>query len=163
MATYYKHSHGCGSGYVDSYIKISKNDQGGTVAVRVRYGWMGDGKLEYDLSCTLFPVSGPYNVLRIDRFADIKTTTEHKADTYFDMYIFDEVLETEWLKYPIDDIPIGLYMGNGCRSTEKFQLQLNRNKTILSEETNPSLEKIINIIDGLKYEKITEAEYLQLL
>lgn len=159
MAVYYQHSHGCGSGYVDSYIKLDPDNK---LSIRLRYGWMGDERLNYNLLCTLLPISKPYNMLRVDQFTELckDGNKEHKEDAYFDTYIFDDVLETEWLKYPIDDIPIGLYMGNGCRSTEKFQLQMNVNKSVVSSiDKDSPLQKIIRIIDGLKYEIITEEQY----
>lgn len=155
MNRYYRHAHGCGSGYVDALLKIEPENK---VMIDLSYGWMGDEKLRYTLSSTLLPVSGPYHIIRVESFND--TESEHKLDAYFDTYIFNEVLDTEWFKYPMDDVPIGLYIGNGCRSTEKFQLQMFKNETVVSQiPKHTKLNKVVKILNGLKYESIDEEKY----
>ena len=155
MTTYYRHAHGCGSGYVDSLIKIEPENK---VTINFSYGWMGDEKLKYELACTLLPVHKPYHIIRIDSFHD--GTSEHKNNAYFDTYIFNEVLNTEWSMYSIDDVPIGLYFGNGCRSIHKFQLQMFKNNSVISNvPKHTKLSKIVKLLNGLKYEIILELEF----
>lgn len=159
MARYFRHDHECGSGYVDALIKLEPDNN---VTIDLRYGWMGDEKLRYTLLCTFLPVSGPYHIIKVNSFDDGKT--EHKLDAYFDTYIFEQVLDTEWLKYPMDDVPIGLYMGNGCRSTERFQLQMFNNTRIISGvNKHTKLSKVVKILNGLKYEAVSANEYQKLI
>lgn len=162
MSTYYHHSHGCGSGHVHSSIKIDSDNK---ATIKLKYGWMCDERLCYEMMCTLFHTDGPYHIIKVNEFMET-TETENKithADAYFDTYIFEKPLDTEWMKFPIDDIPIGLYMGNGCHSTEKFQLQIFENREVVSDVytvfKDDRLKKVIKILNGLKYELSTEEIY----
>lgn len=159
MTTYYKHNSSCGSGYDSSYIKIEPDNK---VTINLRWGWMGQGRTNCDLECTLYPISGPYHIIKVNKFTELfkDENKVHNKDAYFDTYIFNEVLETEWCKYPMEDIPIGLYIGNGCQSNEKFQLQLFDNKTVMCGVTKDDpLKHIVYKLNGSKYEIMKEDDY----
>lgn len=174
---YYRHSDGCGSGRTTSYIRIentqnkNKNNENNQikdeqkehgnkkkVEIYIDYNWMGSKRLKYKMIGTLFPISNHYNIIKIESFDDGKEV--QIVDAYFDTYIFNETLNTEWAAYPFSDIPISLYLGNGCSSTEKFQLHLSLNTFVQNNiPKHGFLTKIIKVLNGLKYETIEEKEY----
>lgn len=159
MNKYYKHGHRCGSGYLDCLLKVEPENK---ITIYFSFGWMGDDRIKCEMSCTLLPVSGPYYIIRVDIFKENinGNDLEHELKAYFDTYIFNEILDTEWCKYPIDDVPIGLYAGNGCMSTEIFQIQMFHNKTVLDNVSdNEKFGKVIKLMNGLKYENIDEKTY----
>ena len=160
MSTYYCHKHGCGTGSTKSYVKI---DLDGQVTINLRSAWMGSGRLNYDLSCTLFPIDKTYNIIKVNKFTELckDQNKVYNNDTYFDTYIFDEPLDTEWDKLSLEDVPIGLYMGSGCHSVETFQLSMHINNTILTNinDEDSQLYKVVNVLNGLKYELVTEEIY----
>ena len=61
----------------------------------------------------------------------------------------------------MDIFPIGLYDGNGGNSTEKFQLQIMYNNDMYNKDKE--LAKIVDKLNTLKYEKIAEIKYDELI
>jgi len=156
---YYKHSHGCGSGRTTILSVIKETN----MLITYKSQWMGSESLHFSLDCTLYPISGKYYVAKVNSFTEInKDGNKLYPDMhyFFDVYLFDEVLDTEWAKYPIEDIPISLYAGYGCHSTNKFRLLMVENKGISSGVFDVDrLVKIVNSINNTKYEQISQEDY----
>ncbi len=161
---YFKHTHGCGSGHTRVYIKKEENK----VELLLRKDWMGSGAFYYDLVGEYLNIDGPYGVILFRKCVYHVTDYESKTpreiiedktldiDLAFDAYMFDKPLKTEWLQHQ-DKYAIGLYCGNGCQSTENFQLHLTYNSDI-TEPIDKCWDKLIWVLSGLKYEK-TNADH----
>lgn len=156
---YFKHSHGCGSGSSSSFIKIESMDSEGgyvpketmeKITIHLEHDWMGGKKIKSVLIGKLLPVDNIYKI------AHMKFNEGNEYSVFFDVFIFPDVLDTEWGM----NLPIGLYMGNGCRSTEKFQLHLTKNPSIINEYP-ASLHDIVKLLNGFKYENISQEEYFK--
>lgn len=79
---------------------------------------------------------------------------EDNVGFWFDMFLFENELSSEWGKFPMDKVCIGLYAGYGGNSTETFKLQLNVNKTIVGSDSQDILQ-IMDLNINLAWKKIT--------
>ena len=127
-----------------STIKIDQHN----VTIKLNRQWMGSLSLHRNISCTLFHISGPYHVLRVDDIYGDAQNEPFRGQAYFDMYIFDQTYDTEWGA----GLPISLYAGNSCHSTEKYRLHMVENTRIDAIEQNDEIRQVVDTLNGLKYD-----------
>ena len=151
---FFRHSDGCGTYYRKCWMRIGSDNQ---VTLVVYYGCMGSKKVNLVLDGELLHISGPYHVLQTTHYTDFgeKEPTKVEKGVAFDVYVFDEPLLTEWLQRQ-DKICIGLYCGNGCHCTEKFQVHIVANHFIGG---NDDLVKLLKPVHSVKLEACTEQDY----
>lgn len=144
---YFYHAHGCGSGKTKCVVKWAKN---GKITLQFYDGWMGTDSRKWTLAGDALTVDGEtYSVLCFAQFG-----------IFLDAFRFGKTSPTEWGQ----DLPIGLYCGNGCYHTEEFALVLvsNRMITDLSKCTE-DFQKRFPKINGMKLMAIPQSEYEKVL
>lgn len=148
---YFKHSHGCGSGSTSSFIKIKNVDKDmmEKITIHLYSNWMGGKKIKTVLTGQLMQVDNVYKIAHMK-------VNDGEYSVFFDVFIFPHVLETEWGM----NLPIGLYAGNGCHSTENFQLHLTKSPSLINQYPK-EVEDIVDILNGFKYESISQDKYIE--
>jgi len=141
---YFYHARGCGSGSTKCLVKLSKTDE---VTVQFSDDWMGREALRWTLDGKVLPVNG--HVYSVYCFNEL--------GIYLDAFHFETALATEWGQ----ELPIGLYCGNGCYCTEEFQLVLVVNR--MASQFDAEFEKRFQKISGMKLQQISSREYENLM
>lgn len=118
-------------------------------------------KIHYTFEGEYLPISEPYGIIQLNQYTNNVTNEECKRSVCFDTYIFDKPLETEWYQHQ-DKYCIGLYAGGGNYSNNHFHLQLYLNTMIEDQPFIDNLEKVIKMINGMKYEICLEEDYTML-
>lgn len=168
---YFKHSHGCGSGRTSAHVKIyqEKDEKFKSVEIVVRRWWMGRyiGKSNFSIQLIgkLLPIDGPYSIIKLTNGMNLTSEEKLNFVTYFDFFYFNKTYRTEWGSHDVNDLPIGLYAGNGASSTEKFCFYINKINTPIIDETDfEGLWKAcIEIIAGMKFEISDEESFTKFL
>ena len=112
MEKYYEFKNGCGTGSTTIAIKvITDNEENESMELLVACWWMSESKYSFKITGNVLKVDGLYNVIRFENFHDLTSEEQYECRVFFDCFKFENPLKTEWCSHPIDDLPIGLYMG----------------------------------------------------